>query len=781
MGSSLSGIDTTKTNTNDIHNQGMSREDAYKLGVKEVYTDHPTVFIDPDKIRNRAPGPPGKSFRSRGNAAAQSLERQMERQSEGSTAALKAKFEEDGDSVSVIEIARALKKQDPAALSDLDVHGHEHGIAIVPRYSVDSKRELTNLFTGHFDRSVRRDVYDNMPGTSQDWMRLVGNHEGAHLTKDLPTETNLQTMIEEVRADRIAIQMAKDRGQDDIALAFKDLRALAGGVDPTHSSAPLTNSNDPVTDMHLETAWSFRWKTDEVVDDNFNWDTYGGSAETPEELLKENPRAYFSTAQKTLDELEAKVVSNYEADPSLDNQKAVFEAQLMIGYQKNFEDAYRRRVLGEDVPERAPIQLFSQEAEDGYLASLEDHARVLDTEAQIGEIGYQDEEFFAGDLLMEYDWSSHPDGVEGPSDLTRIEQYDLALEIMEGKKAEVLEDFENNPSLDTLKRVMTLEKAMDITRLHIAQIHAIENNTDFPMTVEPTQLISESEREAALLAHANEQDRLQAIEFEIGDASYDHYVEASKGYTEDKVFEGYDWDAHEGAATTPFELHEENPEAYRQQEVVYLENMKQEALDAYAQDPSYENTGKLLEAQHITGDIYKAINIERMDDGLIPPLAILDTEEFVPEDVKVEYYRERMAREQSAEMTTDAEQEAENAQTTPEDTPNNEPSGRNNDNSGGDQNNLSSSETDKGYEQGVDGTAYTTEVTMEAAGEPNVDFESGVSVGDTPITEFFGQNAAPESSDVTVVHATSPDVDIAPEVAALAQETENTQSLQTLG
>ncbi len=780
MGSSPSGIDTTKTNTNDIHNQGMSREDAYKLGVREVYTDHPTIFVDPDKIRNRAPGPPGKGFRSRSAATERSFERQMERQSEGSTEALREKFEDyEGEDVSTLEMARAFKKQDPAALSDLDVHGHEHGIAVVPRHSIDSKREITNIFTDHFDRSVRRDIYDNMPGTNHDWMRLIGNHEGVHLTKDTDTDTNLETMIEEVRADRIAVQMAKDRGQDDIALAFKDLRALAGSVDPTHSSAPLTNSNDPVTDMHLKTAWSFRRKTDEAVDDNFNWDNYGGSAETPEELLKENPRAYFATAQKTLDELEAKVVSDYEADPSLDNQRAVFEAQLMIGYQKNFEDAYRRRVLGEDVPERAPIQLFSQEAEDGYLASREDHARILDAEAQIGKIGYQDEEFFAGDLLMNYDWSSHPGGAESPLDLEYAERVDLALEIMEGKKAEVLEEFENTPSLDTLRRVMTLEKAMNIAALEKAQIEAIQNNTEFPMKMEPPiRLISESDKEAALLAHANEQDRLAAIEFEIGDASYDHYLQTRAGYTEDQVFEGYDWDAYEGEATNPVELYQENPEAYRQHEIAYLENMKQEALDAYNEDPSYENTGKLLEAQHIIGDVYDAINVERTAEGLIPPFALLDISEFVPEDVKVEYYRERMAREQAAEMKTDADQAAEQEL---EDAPNNEPSGKNNDNNNGDQNNLLSNDADKGYEQGVDGTAYTTEVAMEAAGEPNVDFENGVSVGDKPITEFFGQNASPESSDVTVVHATSPDVDIAPEVAALAQETENTQSFRTLG
>ena len=95
--------------------------------------------------------------------------------------------------------------------------------------------------------------------------------------------------------------------------------------------------------------------------------------------------------------------------------------------------------------------------------------------------------------------------------------------------------------------------------------------------------------------------------------------------------------------------------------------------------------------------------------------------------------------------------------------------------------NDDTSSLDKGYQQGVDGTAFTTEVAaLSTGGEPTVDFENGVMVGDVPIGNFFAQNVSPEPENVMMVNAITPESNIVPDVPIIPV-TENEQSMQTLG
>ena len=742
-------------------------EASYKLGVEEVAQD-PVIYVDPDRINRGRIGPPGKNIALSRTAPERTLRHQLEGQVEGSSNALLDRFTDGGTEKGTLrQLAKELRTHGPAALSDVNVNNQDFGFAIIPRHNIDTKKDLVTAFTKHgdleFDRADRRAILENMPGTDAQWMRAIGNHEGAHLNNPEDTDTYLETLIEETRADRVAIALLKERGEDDIALAYKDLRALSSRVDPTHSSAPLLGSNDAVTAMHLETAWDHRENTDDAVEQNFDWDSYTGDAETPTELLDEDPDAYFATANTALSQTVAEIMTEYHEDPtSMDAQKAVIEAQIMTDYMNAFEDAYKRRVLGRDIPERAPTQLITQEQEDAYFAEVELLERIEDEEIELA-VAADDKEFSTATLFENYDWESH----EGPEnawyDFDLASRLPIEIALLEEVKDQVIADYEADPSYENTERMLKLENVIfDAGTLDANLNPAIDEDGNF-VEFEEVQLVSDEARRAYYVERIEREDRAEAIENEIGEVRQDHYFEARANYSEETVFANFDWEAYEGEATTPDELYDENVEAYRNAEIAYLENMKAEALAAYEADPSYENTGKLLEAQHIISDRYDAINIDRDIYIAGPnPHQELSIEPFVPEDVELEYYRERMEREAAPTVEADADTHVEQALETETD--------------------QASLEDDKGYIQSPDGSAYTTEVASVSGGEPNVDFQDGISVAGMSMSSFFDQNVNPDPDNVTLVSAvdpqTNPDVTIDP---SLYQQQDNTQSMQTLG
>jgi hypothetical protein len=142
-------------NLDQIHNQGMSAEDAYKFGVQEVDPNASVIFVDPDKIRIRHPGPPGKTpFGSNYQAPARSLRQQMESQVPGSTdAAAKAFEESNGKPLSPRDFALDIKNHDPAAIDNLKINGSEHGLAIVPSHKMDTKEEVASFLRAILQRT----------------------------------------------------------------------------------------------------------------------------------------------------------------------------------------------------------------------------------------------------------------------------------------------------------------------------------------------------------------------------------------------------------------------------------------------------------------------------------------------------------------------------------------------------------------------------------------------------------------------------------------------------
>ena len=740
-----SASETDEKNKDDDRHNGffVSRDKAYKIGVLEA-ADHPVIFIDPNKVLKKTVSCDEEcsdpQYCDSDIVRARTFEGQMERQVPESTKALLDKMEKEiGERPSLEKIAERMSDTDlaPAAINQrIVVDGQEYGVAITPPNDLNSKKEIVYEITKHLDNDIRREIYENTPGTNKDWMRFFGNHEGTHLEEDHSfSMTNLEILIEERRADQGAYDLTRERGQGDIVLAFKDLRSLAAHKDITHATTPLIDSNDQVTGITYNAASFFREQTIVDMRGNFDFSSHqanGGKATNPGELLKEDPEAYFAVAQKALDDLKNKVMEDYNADPTLlNNQRAVIAAQLTIDYQENFEDAYRRRALGQDIPERSgSTQLISQEAEDAYVANIDLHEKMIDIEFGLLPESFSDNEFSFGKIFENYDWESYPGEAKSVWDLASLERYGLELEFFEEKKAEVLEDFKNNPSLETYKRVFQLQNAMNEAASNINFDMEVEGSGEKP--IEPEVLITEAEKQEFLIDQVKEQEKLAAIEVEIKDIRDAHETDVwSKMHEGEGVFESFDWENYEGTARTPVELWVEDREVFLQHVTPVLEDMKQEAQEAYQADPSYENTGRLLEVQYLIEDNMSSLRAAEQDGIMqLPPDFPEEAPVLVPEDAEVQYYRERKERLANEENVSQTQE--------------------------------STSESDIDYKKGVNGGAYTTEVKTEFNGQPVVSFGQEGSSIVTPngktMQEVFREVVSPDPDLVASVDAKAPDM-----------------------
>ena len=723
----MPATDPTQTPENSTH---KTREDAYKQGVHEAY-GHNVVFIDPDKISMRRTGPPHRSLFQRREINPNSLERQMDRQVEGAADAflseMREKVSPEITMRDLAEAARSQREDGPAAINDIEINSSEHGIVYLPSRRLDTKEEVLRWFSDEeFDKGDLRTLIGNMPGTHEQWMRFIGNHEGAHLKPHAPSSNGLETLIEESRADRVATDLAKSRGEDHIALAFQDLRALTGHESGTHNtSALMDRPEDLVTFAHYYVVNNHRDYINLEIQNNIDWLTYPGDATNAEELLEEHPETYFAYAALHLHDAREKLETRH--NNPMDLQAATINLQTLINAHEIYEDAYRRRIMGQDIPERELTQLISFEDERAYYVERELQDKIADQKTSIILEQTFGDEFSLDSVFETYDWSTH----EGPEtsllQLPPEQLYTTAIELLEDGKQQALADHKNDPNYENTGRLVEYEIAIN-------EYAQILHNEQHPNTLEapifePIELLSAEDRREYFIERIARADRKAEIEAEIDPIIFDHYLETRHQYLIENTFET------------------------AEDEIAYLEELKQEAITAYNAEPSYENVGKMMEAQLLIYDRFDAINLSRMEAGNeASEHKPLDTEPFVDLEIQLEYYQERKARIDSQRAT-------------PESTPTNNDTPATPD----------AAEPDKGYLQGPDGTPLTTEVNGLKQGTPKVDFEHGITVDDIPINNVFGASADPSAETVSIqdprVEHASKLNEIPPEVSTPSAQT----------
>ncbi len=329
---------------------------------------------------------------------------------------------------------------------------------------------------------------------------------------------------------------------------------------------------------------------------------------------------------------------------------------------------------------------------------------------------------------------------------------------------------------------------------------------DFPKS-EPTQLVPQ-DVETAYHEFANKEAR---IEQELTEIEF----EANQEFKTGEHFNSFDWESYEGDATVSYQLYMKDPEAYYAHVENVLDDIQEDLVKAYNEDPSYENAENLIKLEAIYQQQFS-----NRDYKLGPTLdgeVRSEAPDLISDEATRAHIEERIAREDyvpdpndpKASTTTvtyekvdpnargpfdpkPVEHEAQQAKPTEsandpvqsppapaENTPQNPGTQQGTPEPVEDQ--LLQQDLDRSYTPGVDGTAYTTQVNGLETGEPNVDFDNGVTVGGMSMGSVFEQSANPDPENVTMVNAK---VDTAPEVdpaLLAAQQQLPEMNTQTLG
>ncbi|PCI57126.1 MAG: hypothetical protein COB36_02340 [Alphaproteobacteria bacterium] len=343
------------------HVREHGRERAYIEGVEETSNKDDILFLDPDELTSDDP---------------EKLLKQLLKQVKGQfpeelTSELELDVKEvmmDGESAEAFTLfANDIKDMGPAALT-------EAGIAIMPSSDYETKESfLRSALEDIYDEDTVDNIIENLSGNDKDWNRFLGNHEGTHLAENNDYDTPLEELTEEERADVGAEMAASKRGQDDMSFSFRDLRHLRADVDISHATGITLISGDPVSQLHVDAAASYKETMNKVVDATFDWEQYEGKATTPAQLFEENPEAYFDALDNVIDEEISRInnaLAEYDQPLTFEETKEIVTAQIEVDYIKNFEGAYQRRILGQDVPEHEPTQFISQEAENAFYSEF---------------------------------------------------------------------------------------------------------------------------------------------------------------------------------------------------------------------------------------------------------------------------------------------------------------------------------------------------------------------------------------------------------------------------
>lgn len=476
------------------HVREHGRERAYTDGIEETSNRDDIIFIDPDKLTSENP---------------EKLLKQFLKQMKGQ---FDERFETDAKEVlrdgniaeAFILFADGVKKDGPAVLSEV-------GVAIMPSSEHETKEAyLRTSFENIFDDEIIDSIIENMPGNDKDWNRIVGNHEGTHLTIDPEYSTVLDKLIEEERADAGAIAAAENRGQSDMAFARRDVRHLRANIDTSHATGTPLISGDPVSQLHVEAAKSFDETMDDVVDETFDWENYEGEATTPTELFKENPEAYFDALGEGIDEGTSNIknaLATYDEPLSFDETKEIVALQIEIDYMKNFEGAYRRRIMGQDVPEHEPTQFISQEAENVVYAAMKEQNKPTAAELEqeqhqetVAEENNIPEQAFEG-----FDWESYEGEATTTGELL-FEDHDLYYKVQVDYLKEIQDNaqaqYDADPSYENTQQLIETQILIN-NRYESMEKYREDILEETVVLHEPLELISEGKQDAYYEERAN--------------------------------------------------------------------------------------------------------------------------------------------------------------------------------------------------------------------------------------------------------------------------------------
>ena len=432
-----------------------ARERAYTDGIEEVSDRDDIFFVDPDKLTSEDP-----------EQLLKQLLKQVEGQLPGEFAEYDVDIKDimtDGESAEAfILFAHDMKDSGPAAATGV-------GIAIMPSSEYETKEAfLRSTLEDIYEEDTVQNIIDNMPGNDKDWNRIVGNHEGTHIAEDNDYDTPLEKLTEETRADVGAEAAALDRGDDDIAFAFRDLRHLRADMDISHATGVPLISGDPVSQLHVDVAETFKDTMSNIVDTFFDWEKYEGKATTPEALLEENPEAYFDAIDKGVNEATSQIenaIATYDQPLTFEETTDIVRSQIEVDYIKNYEGAYRRRVMDQDVPEHKPTQFISQEAENAFYVEFAEENKEPDpTPAELEQETHEEmlgeKDNIPEQAFENFDWEAYEGKATTTGELLFEDSglyYQVQIEYMKDMQDKAQAQYDADPSYKNTQKLIEAE------------------------------------------------------------------------------------------------------------------------------------------------------------------------------------------------------------------------------------------------------------------------------------------------------------------------------------
>lgn len=255
----------------------------------------------------------------------------------------------------------------PGASDNCEVNGKTYGIAVLPSVFFDTKEKLlrSSLEGRNFGPKAIDKIIEKAPGTEEEYMEFVGNHEGGHIDGKSFEKTPRGKLEEEVKADTAASEQTTKDGNPELAQYRLKFRALLLNHEEHATQVPLF-TGDKVTNIQAEITQTLIKTMEKDVADNCD---LGGKV--PFQLLREKPDAYFEALNKAIEQKIVDAKLAYKQNP--DDPEVAKQALAVQVYADNahlFEAAYRQYALDEDFPDPKPTQILSQEDEDKISSEL---------------------------------------------------------------------------------------------------------------------------------------------------------------------------------------------------------------------------------------------------------------------------------------------------------------------------------------------------------------------------------------------------------------------------
>ncbi len=195
-----------------------------------------------------------------------------------------------------------------------------------------------------------KDIRKNFTAAPEEHAKRTGAHEGQHCD-------GTSGLHGEVYADKESYEHVSP----EAGLEYRDYRALVAMYDAGHATNPIVMGDQPsgsrvmdykVGMLHSGVSRVF----DSVVEDYMGVDNKTHSSEWDMDK--------YAAATEAM---KADLINSANAMPDgPEKTEALIVAEATINYAEDYQDAYRRRVLGEDVPERKQIELVSKDAKAAF-------------------------------------------------------------------------------------------------------------------------------------------------------------------------------------------------------------------------------------------------------------------------------------------------------------------------------------------------------------------------------------------------------------------------------